>query len=554
MTRVQPKLYCPACGYSEDYTRILEACPNCDGHYLDVIYEADEPLDWPASLRDRDQNMWRYRELLPIQDDQAIVTMGEGYTPLIKSENLGAMLGLKHLFIKDERQGPTGSFKDRQASLAISTMRMFGINEAVVASTGNVAIAYSAYAARANIKLVAFTISSVPPEKMREVMIYGTELVKVTGTYNQAKQVAASFAENKNVFLDRGVRNIAAKEAMKTIAFEIAEQLGKIYGPTDKDTPWRSPNWYIQAVSGGLGPVGVVKGFEELEHFGLSKGVPKIAGIQSAGCDPMVRAWREDRDEAAPIMQPTTRIATVATDVPGVAYKILREHMNHYGGTFESVTDEEAYTVLKQVAQLDGISVEPATALAFAGLIKMVRQNIISSDEIVVLNCTGHTFPVEKHLLRDDLIRDVDVSAARSEVPQEGLLTALETVDDAVTRVLVIEDDRGASKLMTRILQANGIQEVHQAYDGGEGIRMIEEIKPDLVVLDLMMPGVSGFDVLDWLQEQERLRDLPVVVVTAKDLTVAERKRLDGQVQGLLQKGSFIDDEQLQDLLDEILP
>lgn len=553
MSKVDLKLYCPACGYIEPYTRLLVSCPSCGESYIDVIYDIKEPLDWPDGLANRDQTMWRYHELLPVPDHADIVTMGEGYTPLIHSENLGAMLGLKHLYIKDERQGPTGSFKDRQASLAISTLKRFGIEDCVVASTGNVAIAYSAYAARARIKLVAFTISSVPPEKMREVMIYGTELVKVTGTYNQAKQVAAQFAKSKDIFLDRGVRNIAAKEAMKTIAYEIAEQLGRIYGPSKAGTPWRSPDWYIQAVSGGLGPVGVAKGFHELKDFGLSDKIPKIGAMQSAGCDPMVRAWREDREEAAPVMQPTTRIATVATDVPGPAYGILREHMNKYGGLFESVTDEEAYQVLKQIAQLDGFSVEPATAIAFAGLIKLVRQGILHPDEIIVLNCTGHTFPVEKHLLGDDLIRDVDVSEARSEVPTEGLLTALETVDDTVTRVIVIEDDRGASQLMTRILQANGIKEVYQAFDGRTGIQMVEEKKPDLIVLDLMMPELDGFGVLEWLKSKERLRDVPVVVVTAKDLTVRERNRLNGQVQGLLQKGSFIDDDQLEELLGEIL-
>lgn len=552
MSRVDLKLYCPACDYTEPYTRLLVTCPSCGESYIDVIYDVHE-LNWPEELRDRDQTMWRYHELLPVQDEADIVTMGEGYTPLIHSENLGAMLGLKHLYIKDERQGPTGSFKDRQASLAISTLKKFGIQDVVVASTGNVAIAYSAYAARARIKLVAFTISSVPPEKMREVMIYGTELVKVTGTYNQAKQVAAQFAKSKDIFLDRGVRNIAAKEAMKTIAYETAEQLGKIFGPSDAGTPWRSPDWYIQAVSGGLGPVGVVKGFHELKEFGLSDKIPQIGAMQSAGCDPMVRAWREDRDEAAPVMQPTTRIATVATDVPGPAYAILREHMNEYGGVFESVTDEEAYQVLKQIAQLDGFSVEPATAIAFAGLIKLVRQGMLHPDEIIVLNCTGHTFPVEKHLLAEDLIRDVDVSNARAEVPSEGLLTALETVDKTVSKVVVIEDDRGASKLMTRILQANGIKEVYQAFDGRSGLQMVQEIKPDLIVLDLMMPELDGFGVLDWLKGNERHRDVPVVVVTAKDLTVRERNRLNGQVQGLLQKGSFIDDAQLEELLGEIL-
>ncbi len=554
MTIVRVQTHCLRCGYAEDYERPLLACPQCGETYLDAQYVLEEGLPWPERLRDRPPTMWRYRELLPLRDDLNIVSLGEGGTPLIRSESLAAMLGLRHLYIKDERQGPTASFKDRQASLAISTMRELGITEAVVASTGNVAIAYSAYAARAGIKLWAFIISSIPPEKMREITLYGTELVKVTGTYDQAKQVASRFAESKGLYLDRGIRSIAAKESMKTIAFEIAEELGKIYGPSPSGTPWRTPDWYIQAVSGGLGPIGVVKGFRELEAAGLSNSVPKLANIQSTGCDPMVQAFRAGLEDAPPFPYPKTRIATVATDVPGVAYKLLRQEVLENGGVFESVSDEEAFRALKTVARLEGLSVEPAAALAFAGLFKMVRQKMIDPDEIVVVNCSGHTFSVEKHILGDELGRDVDVTpAARPAVPHEGLLAALETVDRQISKVVVIEDDRSASELMARILQAYGVPEVLQAPDGSAGIQMVRQVRPDLVVLDLMMPGIDGFGVLDHLKSDERLRDVPVIVVTAKDLTNEERARLKGRVQSLLQKGSFIDEAILQGLIDEKL-
>src|SRR5258708_32930464 len=131
-----------------------------------------------------------------------MVRLGEGWTPLLHARNLGTMFGLNTLYIKDERQGPTASFKDRQASVAISVMREQGITEAVVASTGNVAIAYSAYAARAGIKMWTFLTSMVPGEKMREVAIYGGEVIKVTGTHDHTKNVPASFAHSKDLFLD----------------------------------------------------------------------------------------------------------------------------------------------------------------------------------------------------------------------------------------------------------------------------------------------------------------------------------------------------------------
>ncbi|HPV06851.1 MAG TPA: pyridoxal-phosphate dependent enzyme [Aggregatilineales bacterium] len=531
-----------------------DTCPNCGGGYLTPKYEFDGALDWPAALRDRPRTMWRYRELLPLKDDANIVSMGEGGTPLIRSENLGAMLGLKHLYLKDERQGPTGSFKDRQAALAISALKEHGQKELVVASTGNVAIAYSAYAARARIKLWVFTISSIPPEKMREVTLYGTELIKVTGTYDQAKQVAARFAQVKGLPLDQGLRSIAARESMKTLAFEIAEQLGEIYGPSASGRPWRTPDWYFQAVSGGLGPVGVVEGFRQLDSLGLSDGVPRLGLVQSTGCDPMVRAFDAGQEEAPPFLNPSTRIATVATDVPGMAYLLLRREVLDHDGAFVSATDEEAYQALKTVAQLDGVSVEPATALAFAGLFKLVRQRRISPEQIVVVNVSGHTFPVEKHILGDNLVHDVDLTdAAKTRIPHEGLLSALEAVDRRVQRVVVIEDDPGASQLMARILRAHGVSEVFEARDGQEGIAMVYEKRPYLIVLDLMMPNVDGFGVLDRLKADAQFREVPVVVVTAKDLTAAERTRLAGQVDSLLQKGNFIDEAMLETLLNEKL-
>lgn len=551
---VEITISCRACGYNEPYARPLEVCPGCGGGYFTLAYALDDVPGWLDALRSRPRGMWRYRELLPVRDEASIVTMGEGGTPLLYSANLGAMLGLKHLYLKDERQGPTGSFKDRQASLAISALREAAHGELVVASTGNVAIAYSAYAARGRVKLWVFTISSIPPAKMREVTLYGSELVKVTGTYDQAKQVASRFAQSKGLPLDKGLRSLAARESMKTVAFEIAEQLGEALGPSPSGRPWRTPDWYFQAVSGGLGPVGVVDGFRQLDALGLADGVPRLGMVQSSGCDPMVRAFEAGQEEAPPFLNPSTRIATVATDVPGLAYRLLREEVLANDGAFVSASDEEAYQALKTVAQLDGISVEPATALAFAGLFRLVRQRRILPDQVVVLNVSGHTFPVEKHILGSDLVRDVDLTAAaQTSIPHEGLLSALEAVDGRVQRVVVIEDDAGASQLMARILKAHGVEAVFEARDGQEGIEVVHATHPDLIVLDLMMPNVDGFQVLDRLKADARFREVPVVVVTAKDLTAAERVRLNGQVDSLLQKGSFIDEAMLESLLNDKL-
>jgi threonine synthase len=490
--------------------------------------------------------MWRFRELLPLVDDAHRVTMGEGGTPLLRAVNLGMMMGCPNIFVKDERQGPTGSFKDRQAALSISVMKEMGLKEAVVASTGNVAIAYSAYSALAGIKLWAFLTSLVPPEKMREVAIYGSEVVKVTGTYDQTKQVAEQFAQRQGLFRDRGIRSFAARESMKTVAFEIAEQLPGLLG-TDR-SPWRSPDWYVQAVSGGMGPVGVWKGFEELRKLGLVDKMPKLACIQPEGCAPMVRSFRKGLEEAEPVHNPRTRIITLATGSPGPAYTFLARVIRERGGAFEAVSDEETFRAVRVMAELDGISMERASGAAFAGLFKLLNQGVISRDETVVVNCSGHTFPVEKHLLGDQWAREVN-AAERGPSAEDGLLGSLESLDRSVSRVAILEDDARAAQLLRRILQARGDYEIFEAADGQSGLEMIREVRPDVVLLDLMMPKMDGFEVLEALEADEELRRIPVLVVTAKTLTASERRRLGRRTDALLEKGDFTD----EDLLGRVL-
>jgi threonine synthase len=536
------ELRCTNCNHTMTYQGTQTTCSRCGENILEARYDLDmlRQANWAERIKTRKPGVWRYHELLPILDVKNIVSMGEGGTPLLKAQNLGVMLGLNNLYIKDERQGPTGSFKDRQASVAISVLREMGVDEAVVASTGNVAIAYSAYAARAGIKLWAFVTSQVPGEKMREVALYGAEVIKVTGTYDATKAVAARFAESKHLFLDRGIKSIAAIESMKTMAYEIAE-----------DLDWRSPDWFIQGVSGGMGPIGVAKGFQELIDLGLADKVPAIGIVQSEGCAPMVHAFKAGQRIAVPVDNPQTLIATLSTGHPGRAYEILWSLMQKHGGAAESANDEEAFEAMRLLARVDGLSVEPATAVTFAGLFKMVRSGIIHPDDVVVINCSGHTFPVEKHILGDQWARQVDVSKAGQQIslPEEGLLSALEQVDEAVSRVVVIEDNLDAARLIMRILQTRGQYQVEIATDGESGIERVRQIKPDVVITDLMMPGMDGFQVIEVLKADQELNQIPVIVLTAKELTPRERERLSGQIDALLQKGSFLDEELLQSII-----
>jgi len=460
------------------------------------------------------------------------------------------MLGLRHLYIKDERQGPTGSFKDRQASLAISVLREMGVTEAVLASTGNVAISYSAYSTHAGIKLWAFIPSMVPAEKMREIALYGTEVIKVTATYDQTKQVAQDFVKTRGLHCDRGFKSIAARESMKTLGFEVAEQLAEILGPP-VGAPLQTPDWYFQAVSGGMGPVGVWKAFQEMREMGLVDRLPKLANVQVAGCAPMVDSFHRGLETAEPVLTPRTLVSTISTGDPGAAYPFLRQVVLEHGGAFVKVADEEAFRAMHVMAKMDGISMESAAATAFAGLFKMVSDGEIRADDVIVVNCSGHTFPVEKFLLGDGWERSVSVDGKSGAVPhaqEEGLLASLENLDQHTRRIAIIEDNPDSARLLRRVLQSQGEYQIDEAHDGREGLEMVRRNVPDLILLDLMLPGLDGFALIDALKQEKRLRDVPVIVITAKELTARERQRLEGDVHRLWQKGTFLSTDIAEDI------
>jgi len=546
---------CLDCGHAAPFMPNSMHCPQCNSQWRAAEYDlTDVATTFPSELKNRPFDLWRYQELLPIHNPNPTLRLGEGGTPLIQAANLGMMLGLPNLYIKDERQGPTSSFKDRQAAVTIAALKEGGVTEMVAASTGNVAISLSAYAARAGIKLWAFVTSLVPGVKMREIALYGSQVVKITGSYDQAKQVAAEFARQRGLYQDMGARTVTAVEAMKTIAFEIAEQLtlqqGAPPGSTSQAPKWRTPDWYIQAISGGMGPLGVYKGFRELQQLGIIDHIPAIAPIQAEGCAPMVNSWKKGLETAEPVLSPKTRIETLATGDPGRTYVMLRKQVNETHGVFESVSDEDAFRAMHVLAKMEGISAEPAAAVAFAGLFKLVRSGIIKSTDTVVVNCTGHTLPAEQFLFGEGWTRDVDLQREElTPTPQEGLLSALNNVTpNRFPRVVVVDDTSEARRLIRRILQSQGDFEIFEATNGREAIELVSKERPDLVILDLMMPEVDGFAVLDSLRSKPETANIPVIVATAKELTVDEKSRLQGQIQSLMLKGDFLNDEFLEEV------
>ncbi|HMU93858.1 MAG TPA: pyridoxal-phosphate dependent enzyme [Anaerolineales bacterium] len=522
-------LQCAICGNQQPYEPFVPAvCKSCGSQWLEAKYDyAVFKRNILRGLPDRPRNLWRFQDVLPLENPSALDLYPAGGTPLWLSQRFATKLGHDRVYFKDERYGPTSSFKDRQAAVAVAAMNENNIREAVIASTGNAAVAYAAACARAGIKLWVFMTSLVPQEKLREAALFGAEVIRVSGNYDQTKQIASQFAQRRNLHLDRGASSIAARESMKTISYEIVEQLG-----------WRAPDWYIQAVSGGMGPLGVYQGFKEMLDMGLIDRIPKIAIIQAEGCSPMVKAFKADKEVADPVV-PDTRIIILSTGDPGKTYTYLYGILKKHGGTMESVTDAEAFDAMRSLAKSEGMAVEPATAVAYAGLEKMLREKIITKDETVVVNCTGHTFPVEKHVLGDQWAVDVHLSKDQSPAPQEGLQAALENLDEKATTVLLVDDNSDDALLIRRLLEGKKSYRVYHAKDGWEGLAMARQHLPDLIISDLTMPGIDGFGFVEELKLDPRTKEIPVVVVSAKDITAEERQRLNGRIEALYQKGSL---------------
>ncbi len=520
---------CVQCGHQQPFQLLVpQTCQACGATWLDPVYDyAAFKGEVLRGLRGHTYDIWRYHQVLPVNEPAALDFKNVGWTPLQQARRFGGLFDHPNTYVKDERYGPTSSFKDRQAVISVAAMYQAGVRECVIASTGNAAVAYAAACARVGIKLWVFMTSLVPQEKLRESALYGAEVVKVSGTYDQTKEIALEFATRRGLLYDRGANSIPARESMKTIAYEIVEQLG-----------WQSPDWYIQSVSGGLGPLGVYHGFQELLQMGLIDRIPKIGIIQAEGCAPMVRAFKAGKEKADPVI-PETRIAILSTGDPGKIYTYLFSLLQRTGGTMESVSDNEAFTSMVQLAKSEGTAAEPAAAVAFAGTEKLVRQGIIGKDELVVVNCTGHTFPVEKHVLGEQWRVDVTLSEQQLPVPHEGLISALENLDEKTKTILLVDDNSDDALLIRRFLEARKAYRVFHARDGWEGLTQARQRLPDLIILDLTMPEMDGFSVLEELKFDPRTKKIPVIVVSAKDITAEELQRLNGYIEGLYQKGSI---------------
>jgi threonine synthase len=369
-------LRCRECG-KEYEPQFRYVCEDCFGP-LDVLYKEVKVDRKTFELREK--TYWRYFELLPIADKKNVVSLNAGLTPLQHADKLGPKLGLKSLYVKNDSVNPTFSFKDRPAGVAVSRAKETGLKAVGCASTGNLASATAAHAAKAGLPCYIFAPSDLEHVKIAQALSYGAEFVSVEGTYDDANRVAAIIGDSKGI----GVVNINMRpyyvEGSKTLAYEVAEQLG-----------WEIPDNLIIPVGSGAMLNAICKGFEELHSLGLidsPKGM-KIIAAQPHGCAPVVDAFKRNSDEVIPVERPETIAKSLAIGDPGDGAYVLKR-LKQYNGIAEEANDAEICDSILLLARTEGIFTEPAGGVSVAVLRKLVEEGKIAKDESTVCYVTGN--------------------------------------------------------------------------------------------------------------------------------------------------------------------
>ena len=379
-------LRCRECGKEFPPIKIY-ACQYCFGP-LEVVYDFNSVKLDRKSFRNRPKTVWRYHELLPINDNTKIVDLGAGYTILHKCERLAEALGLKKLYVKDDTVNPTNSFKDRPATVAVSKALELNFKAVGCASTGNLAAATAAHAAKAGLPCYVFIPADTELNKVIQAATYGAKIVAVKGTYDDANRLAAQASEEYGwAFVNINIRPYYV-EGSKTLAFEVCEQLG-----------WRVPDHIIVPVASGALLCAIWRGINQFRQLGLinDKKV-KLTGAQPSGCSPVVNAFKSNALDVRPVEHPHTIAKSLAIGDPGdgiYALNIIHES----GGVAESASDEEILEAIKLLARTEGIFSEPAGGVTIAVLKKLVELGEISSDEEVVCCVTGSGFKATEPIL-----------------------------------------------------------------------------------------------------------------------------------------------------------
>jgi len=345
------------------------------GGVLDIEFEAAFDL---AKIEGRKPTMWRYREAIPVQDDANIVSLAEGFTPLVE-----VAFGDRPVLIKQEQLFPTGSFKDRGASVLVSKIKELGTREVVEDSSGNAGAAISAYCARAGIGCHIFVPEDTAAGKLAQIQLYGASLNRVPGNREDTARAALQAAEK--FYYASHSWNPFFLHGTKTFTYEVCEQLG-----------WKSPDTVILPVGNGTLLLGAYLGFNDLLSAGIIKKLPRIIAVQAENCAPLCRAFKENRDEISLTDKRETLAEGIAVAKP-VRGKEIVAAVKKTGGDFITVSEEEIKEALKETCRR-GYYIEPTAAATIAGIKKYLPQS--RSDEVIVSAFTGHGLKATEKMLK----------------------------------------------------------------------------------------------------------------------------------------------------------
>lgn len=380
---IAEKLCCKKCKTEYSLEKIYK-CPSCGG-ILDVIYDYKK-LNQEALFDKSNINngIWKYKDLLPINDENNIVTLGEGNTPLVKANNLNEELGIKNnIYLKLENTNPSGSFKDRPISVGISKAKEFNADTVVIASTGNASASTSAYAAHAGLNCVVCVPQNTSTNKVSQAIAHGAHVVYVEGSFSDSYKMAIEASEafgwinTTTTFL-----NPYTYEGNKTVAYELWEQMNK-----------KAPDAIIIPIGAGPLLVGMHKGFVELKKLGLIEKLPRLIGVQAEECAPIYEAFLNNLNEVNGWSKDINTVAKGIAD-PLVGYEddgtFTLQSILESEGCVISLTEEEILNALSLLSTKEGVYGEPTSATSIGALQKLVSENKIENYENVVCIITGH--------------------------------------------------------------------------------------------------------------------------------------------------------------------
>lgn len=372
-------LECSACGTRHEADTLQNVCTSC-GKPLFARYDlqhASRTLT-RESMSGRRADMWRYREVMPVRSDKNIVTLGEGWTPLLAADRLGSSLGFTDLRIKDESLNPTQSFKARGMSAAVSVAHELGVKKVAAPSAGNAGGALAAYAARAGMEAHIFMPRDTPRANIVECERLGANVTLVDGLITDCGAEVARRKDAEGWFDVSTLKEPYRVEGKKTLGYELAEQLG-----------WKLPDVIIYPTGGGTGLVGMWKAFDEMEQMGwISSDRPRMVTVQAKGCAPIVKAFEEGK-RFADMFQDAHTVASGLRVPKAIGDFLILDAIRKSGGTAIAVSDDELIAAVDEIGACEGLFVAPEGGACLSALKILLEKKLVGYDERIVLFNTG---------------------------------------------------------------------------------------------------------------------------------------------------------------------